>query len=548
MKIKEKLKRTLCILLSSLMMVVSPVSSAFTNVQEVEAAEVLPFIISAGETFASLLAIFGITAGAGYVIDNRDALENWGNEQVNKFTEWVKVNSDKVNTWGATTSTEIESSINQWITDAQNGIIHTSSAVWDSLKAWGGSVYDTLNQSTPELTWGKGVSLPVLGSYTAGYNDTSSRVRYASSSQVFFSMTIDSNKSKTYVTFYSLQGTATVQRYDSDSVGDFSATSTEKLNYSLSIDGQTIYYQMIGLQTTSLTPVGTTYFYQTYSTDQSFIQGLINGMSISVPDDEYQSVGGVSDIFNRDGSLDNIGIAVPGTKVGANDIPIDWGLWEDIVGTLNDVRSGTADIADVLEDIKVFPIDTTRDTVIDSDGDLTNDVPISDVLDNLTSGWSTLWEWLQKLLDGILSIPSLIVELIGELLKSLFIPREAVVTEYVDALRARFAFADGIITAFTDVKNSLANPDDSLKLYTDFNAFESKKYNFGGLVCCLDFAFYKPYKPYGDAIVGAFLWLFCLWRIFKRLPEIISGSGISTDTANPPLPPSDDSQKRIGMK
>lgn len=534
MKIKEKLKRTLCILLSSLMMVVSPVSSAFTNVQEVEAVEVLPFVISAGETFASLLAIFGITAGAGYVIDNRDALENWGNEQASKFTEWVKVNSDKVNTWGAATSTEIESSINQWITDAQKGVIHTSSAVWDSLKAWGSSIYYALNQDGGHDGNYAGIGLQIpAGTYTV-FNG--------------YSVTVNS---PVFACMYSYSGSYNGTQFVLSSESEFSVNTWYGTG-NVSVDPKTNYFQFSVSDGYFRDHVDETRIpFYVFTFDQ--IKGkspteVMLGMSVDIPAEDYVSVGGVSDIFNRDGSLDNIGVAVPGTKVGANDIPIDWGLWDDIVGTLNDVRSGTADIADVLEDIKVFPIDTTRDTVIDSDGDLTNDIPISDVLDNLTSGWSTLWEWLQKLLDGILSIPSLIAELIGELLKSLFIPREAVVTEYVDALRARFAFADGIITAFTDVKNSLANPDDSLKLYIDFNAFQSKKYNFGGLVCCLDFAFYKPYKPYGDAIVGAFLWLFCLWRIFKRLPEIISGSGISTDTANPPLPPSDDSQKRIGMK
>lgn len=58
MKIKEKLKRTLCILLSSLMMVVSPVSSAFTNVQEVEAA-------AAGTLLgAGALSLFEMMCGA----------------------------------------------------------------------------------------------------------------------------------------------------------------------------------------------------------------------------------------------------------------------------------------------------------------------------------------------------------------------------------------------------------------------------------------------------------------------------------------------------
>lgn len=104
------------------------------------AAATVPVVVSAGEAIAYVLGILGITAGAGYVIDKKEEITSWGSDQIVKLKDWTKTNSDKVNAWGAATSQEIETSIDAWFEKLRTGTLDTASAVWDSIKAWGGSI------------------------------------------------------------------------------------------------------------------------------------------------------------------------------------------------------------------------------------------------------------------------------------------------------------------------------------------------------------------------------------------------------------------------
>lgn len=347
------------------------------------AAAILPeVVVEGGEALAYILGILGLTAGGSYVIDNKDDLISWGDTQIGKLKTWTKENSDKVNTWGAATSQEIETAINAWIDKAAKGVIDTGSAVWDSLKAWGGSIYDKLHSGDALGTWGYAMQVPASGN-TCGhvFTTTNIYVNYKTMSYIYNASTpVYAAHNGMYDYLISPQAT-TCTRYvyrDSDLIDTQSIT----LSLSTVVDGATVYYwcqnlsagdketdDLRGMNKLSLPGTG----------DQA-VANIINGMSIAIPEDEYISVGGVSDIFDRDKTLDNIGVLVPGITAGATDVPIDWGLVGDIAGTLTDVRAGTKDIADALADAKVFPIDTTRDTVIDSDGDLTNDKAAADVI------------------------------------------------------------------------------------------------------------------------------------------------------------------------
>lgn len=334
------------------------------------AAAVLPeVVVSGGEALAYLLGILGLTAGGSYVIDNKDDLMSWGNTQIDKLKTWTKENSDKVNTWGAATSQEIESTIDAWIDKAAKGVIDTGSAVWDSLKAWGGSIYDSLNSvdTTPHI--GAFVQIPA-GRYTAFQHTRNTWVLDVKSTVYAVAVSIPSD-SYSCTRFYAISSDPFEYRDDYKSSIDsasFRTTTSSRLGY---------YYCS---STFGYPIVSSDFPIVTFDEAPSDVLAALLGMSVDIPADEYISVGGVSDIFDRDKTLDNIGVLVPGITAGATDVPIDWGLVGDIAGTLTDVRAGTLDIADVLADAKVFPIDKTRDTVIDSDGDLTNDKAAADVI------------------------------------------------------------------------------------------------------------------------------------------------------------------------
>lgn len=367
-----------CRRLLALLLVVVIVSG---STYRARAAAVLPeVVVSGGEALAYLLGILGLTAGGSYVIDNKDDLISWGNTQIDKLKTWTKTNSDKVNAWGAATSQEIETAIDTWIDKAAKGVIDTGSAVWDSLKAWGGSIYDSMHATdAPTATWGYGVQLPMSGDvygFSRIGKEYGTYFYFTSSDAVFFATTCNDHSEG--LLFYSTQP-FTVNRHVIQTINGKQSSESYfqyENNTVTTISGQVIYSFVDGYNSSSssFTPIGVS------AVSSLELKEVINGMSIAVPEDEYISVGGVSDIYDRDKSLDNIGVAVPGIAAGATDIPIDWGLVGDIAGTLTDVRAGVKDIADTLADAKVFPIDTTRDTVIDSDGDLSNDKAKDDVI------------------------------------------------------------------------------------------------------------------------------------------------------------------------
>lgn len=56
-------------------------------------------------------------------------------------------------------------------------------------------------------------------------------------------------------------------------------------------------------------------------------------------------------------------------------------------------------------------------------------------------------------------------------------------------------------------------------------------WNYGGEVEMLDLSWYTPYKETVDKLVGGFLWLFFMWKIFMKAPGIISGASMDSSKA-----------------
>lgn len=126
---------------------------------------------------------------------------------------------------------------------------------------------------------------------------------------------------------------------------------------------------------------------------------------------------------------------------------------------------------------------------------------------------------LTKIGDLIKSIP----QAISEAISAIFVPREDFLTAKWEAIRSEFAFADSITSSgqlILDVLNRI-DPEPPV-IYIDLGASEGS-YDIGGEVAFIDLHWYERYKPTGDAIISAFLWLVFIWRMFMKLPGIISG-------------------------
>ena len=104
-----------------------------------------------------------------------------------------------------------------------------------------------------------------------------------------------------------------------------------------------------------------------------------------------------------------------------------------------------------------------------------------------------------------------------------FIPQQSSIENLVNKVQSKFVFIDSIKIAFSDIQDMLNNIDSGTAVFTvDIN---SPWYN--GEAILFDLAWYKPFKPYGDLVFTGFAYIFFIWRIYMRLPSIISGgSGI----------------------
>lgn len=56
-------------------------------------------------------------------------------------------------------------------------------------------------------------------------------------------------------------------------------------------------------------------------------------------------------------------------------------------------------------------------------------------------------------------------------------------------------------------------------------------FNYGGEVEMLELDWYTPYKETVDKLVGGFLWLFFMWKLFMKAPGIISGASMDSSKA-----------------
>lgn len=168
----------------------------------------------------------------------------------------------------------------------------------------------------------------------------------------------------------------------------------------------------------------------------------------------------------------------------------------------------------------------------------------------------------QDLLDGIKSLLSSLAENIvipiKEFLVRLFVPELEEFRDKIDKIKGYFSFVSGIKESGELLFSVLTEVDpEPPVLYVDLSAAESE-YNWGEKVPILDLSWYERYKPTVDVIVSAILWAFFIWRVYIRLPSLISGGSATVDhwggvsgsrsAGNISLPSSGDQSLRITDK
>lgn len=144
----------------------------------------------------------------------------------------------------------------------------------------------------------------------------------------------------------------------------------------------------------------------------------------------------------------------------------------------------------------------------------------------ILDGFSALWDFLKDILKGIIELPVKLIELLGDLLKSLFVPSDGYFATKVDTIKAKFAFMDSLIDTvhvFTNFfeHNSFGEPPTvTVNLSSSTTAVD-----YGMSAKMVDFSWYAPYKDTIDFLISSILWVVFAWNTFKDLPSIIGGVG-----------------------
>ena len=132
--------------------------------------------------------------------------------------------------------------------------------------------------------------------------------------------------------------------------------------------------------------------------------------------------------------------------------------------------------------------------------------------------------------NNIIDAINNVVDSITDKIKYLFIPSGDFFSDKFNQFKSHFAFID-TFTNFVDRFKSISNNTSAPVVSVDFSKAESK-YNYGGVAFAMDMTWYSRYKPIGDLIITAFVYVFFIWRFYCRIPELIRGAGIITDNAS----------------
>lgn len=194
-----------------------------------------------------------------------------------------------------------------------------------------------------------------------------------------------------------------------------------------------------------------------------------------------------------------------------------------------------------------LPLTIPVDGVNSGTGALDVRVPATDVPDTPATGfWDKLWDWLQRIIDTILGLPAAIgqafssaiswlFDAISGLLTDLFVPDLTACSDTLTVYQDKFKWVPDLFGFVKNFFDSLLC-DEPPKIPIDLGKSEGS-FDFGGKGYILDMSWYARYKGTVDTLLSGILWVFFLWRLFKRLPDILSGVGMVTDSVTSPGQP-----------
>ena len=225
----------------------------------------------------------------------------------------------------------------------------------------------------------------------------------------------------------------------------------------------------------------------------------------------------IKDLALSSSKASAINVTQPGTYSPAVDADGDKATVVTVPGLDGDIAS----INDLLRQIldKLAANDLTVSGSVE--GAEAPDVPATDV------GWKGT---IEKIYQGILSLPQAIADAIKAVLEKLFAPDAALMQEMTDTFKGKFSFLPTLHKVGTDLFGMTAETDPPV-IWIHLEDAEGK-YTYGGPVKALDLSWYQRYKADVDKLISGFLWLAFLWLLFKRAASIIHGGEMYTEYAS----------------
>ena len=179
--------------------------------------------------------------------------------------------------------------------------------------------------------------------------------------------------------------------------------------------------------------------------------------------------------------------------------------------------------ADATSNVLTLPTDVSGTiglTSTDVNVGATTDTPGTDIGTGENTGTAETTGLLQKILDVLMALGDYILEGI----KHIFIPDVALLDDMRDAIEEKFPIIDELKGIVDDIVSILTNKyTEPPSIIIPLSKAESE-IDYGSDCITMDLSWYQPYKEKVDLVIIGFAYIFFAWRLYYRLPGIISGA------------------------
>lgn len=234
-----------------------------------------------------------------------------------------------------------------------------------------------------------------------------------------------------------------------------------------------------------------------------------SGLNISIPD-----------LTNIDFWTQRIGVNTGTASVYLNDIMNRLLSWDNIPANLARIitlnENGGLTLGNIYTALTTN-IQPVIDSLLSTVGSIYVALPTG-----LQSSVNALSVTVGNIFTSLGSLADNVANPIVNTLTALFVPDTVAINNAINDLKDNFSFVNDFKGIVKSVIDTAVEPHDYITIYNwnkDGNKYDKRdSYR-------IYFTWYTPYRPYVNAIIIALVYLIFVWRIFIKLPSIISGTG-----------------------